>query len=66
MKLYWIGLETPDSPNGLGEDCREYVSAEDNECCSKDIHSAVLRQATAVTRWRDGYRIAVRECKTSA
>lgn len=62
-ETYWVGLETSDSPHGMGEDCREYVTIDAGECYSKDIHAAVLRQATAVTRWRDGYRIAVRLCK---
>lgn len=61
MAYYWIGLETADSPNGLGEDCREYVSFDDDDPNGmQKLHDAVLRQAAAVTQWRDGSRIAVR------
>lgn len=64
METYWVGLETAESPHGLGEDCREYVVVDDDDPnASRIIHAAVLRWAAAVTQWRDGSRIAVRLCR---
>lgn len=65
---YWVGLVTKDSPSGFGEDYREYVTVPKNlpdwDKWHK-IHEAVIRWASAVTRWEDGSSILVRKLEDS-
>ncbi|OBQ68921.1 hypothetical protein EFV37_29225 [Mesorhizobium loti] len=59
MRRYWVGLESKCSPNGHGEDYREYVEVEDGEDEAGKIHDAIVRLALDLTNMRDGDRIAV-------
>lgn len=56
---FWVGLETNDFPNGLGEDHREYVTVAKGADPSNAIQGAVLRLASTLTNLSDGDRIAI-------
>lgn len=57
--IYWVGLESKSSPNGHGEDYREYVTVENNDERGKLLQAAIMRWAKVLTVMDDGDRIAV-------
>jgi hypothetical protein len=60
MKIFWVGLESADFPQGHGEDHRVYVTVQDGEDDGEKIQAAVLHIAKEMTNMEDGDRIAVR------
>lgn len=62
MSVWWIGLETQESPSGFGEDLRTYVSdySGDEFIEGDKIRAAIHMITDQLTVFEHGHRIAVR------